>query len=638
MRVCSKVCRCWLLVGSLVLTQIVSVGIADGQSESRRKTQGKDRSQSKADSEFYRGYYLQHESNDVANAIAAYKSSLRLGASDEVRSAVDHEMAELQEELATSDFASIMPSEAIAYLEISNPAAHLEKVAKAMGLVGKEISAGAEKVTIRIDNEIAISSDFQLSPALLREFKKIRGAAFAVTDLKESDPPFEGIAVIHPGDSDLIGGILETGVQLVTATENIGGFPTFNVEGKVWIVKTKRLVLVSTNKSEIEKCLERISGQETDSLADVPSFKSAKNGNRDAAVFAFVSPQKAVVKFERFMRDEMAIARMVLDLDHMEHITAALMANGEGLRSRVHVKYAEDHNSFGYGLIRTVPLSKKALKHVPSGVAGVVGMGLNPKMLLAAQATQATNRHLSALDIGREFFANIEEVGIFVLPSVTAENNEVPNVGLIVASSDIEKSNALWNQLLSLPSMLNIDEGPTAKSISIAGQSAREYTFPVSDAPKLVIARIGDEAMVAGTRSAVESVLKARESGATLANDEHASAFWNSNSEFTSKAAFVNVGHALRLAASLENGGDAEEMRLVARVLQDLVVTLVVNEAPADFVIQTDLVGLPQFEDIIKAIAKVQPVVRHGRADRAEQKSVSDQVIRVEQSNESARE
>jgi len=575
-------------------------------------------SQTKADTEFYRGYYLQHESGNFGEAVKAYKQSIKLGPSSKIQTAIDAEMAELQEELATADFAQVMPGNAIAYLEISNPADHLEKIAAIMGLTGKQFSAHGDKVTLHIEDELAIPSDFQLSPALLREFKKIRGAAVAITDVRDQVPPFEGIAAIHAGQSDLLGGILETGVQLVPATDNIGGFPTFSIEGHVWIVKTNRLLIIASSKDKIENCLRRITVQDVDSLANVESFKTAREENQDAALFAYVNPAMAIQRFGDFFEGELAIARMALDLDHMEHVTVALTATDKGIRGRLNVKYAKDHNSFGYGLIRTVPLSNKALKHVPSGSAAVVGMGLNPQMLLAAQA--AGSRQLSALDIGREFFANIEEVGLFVLPSMTQQNEEIPNIGLVISSSDLEKSTKLWNQMLTLPSMMNIEKGPTAKSISIEGVEARQYTFADEDAPELVIAKLGDEALVAGTRNAVEAVIIASRSGASLANDDRAAAFWESKSEYTSKAAFVHVGRALQLAAAMEHGRDADEMRMISEVIQDLVVTLVVNEAPADFEVQADVSGLPQFDEIIKAVAKSQTSVRHQK--RATKKSV----------------
>lgn len=582
--------------------------------------------QSRAEAEFFRGYYLEHETENLEEAVKAYKRAIELGANAKLRSAIDVEMARLQEELATADFAKLMPAEAIAYLEISNPATHVESVARLIGLTGKTFIAGDDKITIPIEDGIAISSDFQISPALLREFKKIRGAAISITGLNEHGVP-SGVAVIHPGDSDLITGLLETGMQLVPATDKIGGFPTFNVEEQVWIVKTKRLVIVSSDKSEVANCLKRITSEAESSLADDKNFELAKSKNRDAAVFAFASPQKAVKTFEHMLQGEMALARMVLDLDHMQYVSTALMATDNGLRTKLNVKFSDDHNSFGYGMIRTVPLSRNALSHVPAGSVAVVGMGLNPKLLLAAQA--AGEQQLSALDIGREVFANIEELGLFVMPSTTGGHDRIPNVGLVIASSDVDKSESLWNQLLSLPALMDLDEGPTAKSIKLEGIDAREYTFGDDDIPQLIIARLGDNAMVAGTRDAVAAAIAAGKNGQTLANDSRAAAFWEANSEFTSKAAFVHAGRALKLAASMSNGRDADEMRMISEVLQELVVTMVVNEAPAELEIQTDLVGLPQFADVVKAVAKFQPQRRSHRPVRVVDTALAEEPVRA---------
>ncbi len=562
-------------------------------------------SQSKADGEFYRGYYLQHRIRNYAEAVRAYKDCIKLGPGSELQAAVDAEMAELQEELATADFAQIMPSDAIVYMELSNPADHLEKIADLMGLTGKQRDSRREKASLQIENEFVIPSDFQLSPALLREIKKIRGAAVAITNVRNDGPPMEGILAIHAGESDLINGLLETGVQLAPATETIGGFPAFKIDGQIWIVKTNRLLIVASQQDQIENVLRRIADQDVDSLAHLEKFKIAREKNRGAAVFAFVNPQVALKRLDHIVDREFAMARMAIDFDHMEHVTAALMATDDGVRARLNVKFAEDHNSFGYGLIRTVPLSHKALRHVPSGSVAVVGMGLNPQMLLAAQAVGT--RQLSALDIGRELFANIEEVGLFVLPSLARENDEIPDVGLVIASSDIQKSTQLWNQLLTLPSLMNIEEGPTADAISVNGVEARQYTFAEKGVPQLVVAKLGDDAMVAGTRGAVEAAINSGKSNATLANDHRLAALVDSNSEYTSKAAFLHAGRALKLAAAMEKGRDSQEMNMISELVRDLVVTLTFNEAPADFEIQTDVTGLPRFDEIIKTLAVFQP-------------------------------
>ncbi|MFT5303282.1 MAG: hypothetical protein ACI814_004101 [Mariniblastus sp.] len=570
---------------------------------------------SPAQAEFYRGYFLQHEANDFSSAEKAYRRAIQLKPTADVRSSIDAAMAIVLEENVSSNFAGLMPADSLAFLEISNPAEHAEQIARVMGLVGERSNNASEKVTLQIDDGLSISSDFKISPALFRELKKVRGAAIAITELRDSIPPFEGLVVINPGDSDLLSGLLETGVQLINASDNIGGFPTFNLNGAAWLVKTNRLVIVSNSKDRLKKCVARISDPGQSSLAGVSEFKSAKAKHQDVAVFAYACPKQIVQKYDDLFQGELAIARMVLDLDHLDHVMSVVKATEQGLQTRLNVKFSKDHNSFGYGLIRTVPLTRSALNHIPSESAAVIGMGLNPKMILAAQA--AGTQHLSALDIGREFFANIEEIGLFVLPSVTSQDDNIPDFGLVIASSDIEKSSSLWNQVLSLPRMLKIGEGPTMRAINLVGVEAREYTFLGNEVPPLVIARIGDEALIVGTKNAVATALKANKSGTTLATDDRGQAFWKAQSKHTSKAALINVGRCLKLASQMENGLAAGQMQLLAEVIKDLDVTLVIDEAPAEFQIKTEVVGLPLFEDVIKVVAGFQQRAQQHRGDRA---------------------
>lgn len=560
---------------------------------------------SKADAEFYKGYYQHHEANNLPAAVKSYKRAIQLGVSPSIADAVENEMTNLQESVVTSSFENVMPADAIAYIELSNPANHVEQLARLMGLTGKPKSDSGPVVVLPIDREIAIPSDFQISPALLREMKKLRGAAVAITEIKDSNdgPPVEGLLVIHPGESDLLQGILETSIQFAPASERLGGFPTFTIENKVWIVQTQTLIFVSDSKETIVDGLDRIKNSKLGSLADVDSFKTARATEKDAAVFAYVNPEQMMTRFGHMMRGEMSMIRVAIDLDHLQHITSSIKATDNGLQTRFSVQYSEDHNSFGYGLIRTTPLSKKALSKIPSEAAVVVGMGLNPQMVLAAQTT--AGQHISALDIGRELFANIEEIGLFVLPSTIQGNREFPNVGVVFTANDLDKSNRLWNEMLSLPSKMKIDDGPRAKTIEINGVAAREYTFNDPGAPELVIAKLGDEAMVAGTRMAVEAVIAANRSGTTLANDKSASAFWEASTESTAKALFVKVGPALQLAASMSGGNDASEMMMIKSAVDNLSIIATVDESHTNFDVTTSVVDLPKFENIIKTLAKM---------------------------------
>ena len=145
-----------------------------------------------AEDAFFRGYYLQHERNDFKKAAREYERSIALDPRSATRKAVDAELAELQEQLISSDFAQLMPADSLAYIEISQPGKHIEQLASMMGLVGRKFDSSHKRVVLQIEDELGIPSDFQISPSLLREMKKFQGAAIAVTDITE-----HGLSLIH---------------------------------------------------------------------------------------------------------------------------------------------------------------------------------------------------------------------------------------------------------------------------------------------------------------------------------------------------------------------------------------------------------------------------------------------------------
>ena len=92
------------------------------------------------------------------------------------------------DQLLTLDPASLMPPETLCYMEVGSPGVQLEKILNmlkgtpfenplaAMG--SKSPSGGNEKSPSQIAAAL-------LNPSMLKEFKKIRGMAIGITDLKQ---------------------------------------------------------------------------------------------------------------------------------------------------------------------------------------------------------------------------------------------------------------------------------------------------------------------------------------------------------------------------------------------------------------------------------------------------------------------
>ncbi len=559
-----------------------------------------------AEEHFLRGYYLQQQGQRQA-ALDEYRSALDAEESGEVRGRVLEQLDKMSDAVVADDMAQLMPPETIAYVALAQPGEQIEKLAKVMGLTGRHAElTDSERVVLPLDDGLEISSDFQMSPSLLAELKKISGVAIAITgvDLKEEHP--EGVLVIHAGDSDLVRGMIDTGVQVVPRQESIGGCETFCIEGAVWFVKKGSLIIGSDSRQQIIETLQRMEGGKP-SLAEQPRFQKEKADREDALLFACLDGRALMKHPGPHLDDASAVARIVLGLDRIQHVTAVIRATESGVAAQLRCRFDEGYQGLAYGLIKTSPLKDEVLQRIPSGAAVVAALGVNPQLASMARAS-SSNEQLSGMDVGRELFVNIKDIGMFVLPAIVAGADEVPEFGFVISANDANKSERLWNQLLSWPSQL-ADESITMRKIDIDGRDAQQYTFEDENAPELVVLRLDDTAMLVGTEGAVRlGAATAEGRHPSIEQDDELAKLISQRSEHTAKAVFVHVGRAIKLGALLDgvDANDADEMAEIQRLCQVMGATRVIvtsDEGPAEFKLRLEAMGLPLFEEIIKSVA-----------------------------------
>ena len=312
--------------------------------------------------------------------------------------------------------------------------------------------------------------------------------------------------------------------------------------------------------------LRRLEG-DGDSLATLGRFQKTARSTKDALAFAYLDGPRLMKHVGPHMDDEAAVARIVLGLDLLQHITATIDTTETGAVAQIQCQFKEGHQGLAYGLVRTVPLSDDVLQRIPAGVAMVAALGVNPQLGEMAGSVESP-AELSAMDIGRELFANIKDVGMFVLPVVASQEDEVPEFGIAVTANNAAKSERLWNQLLSLPAKLEVDEGLAVNEVKIGGHTAQKYSCPDQDATDLFVLRLDDTTMLMGTEAAV-SVAVATAAGRhpSLFDDEAMARLITGRSDDTAKAVFIHAGRMLKLAAQLEGGADADEIGRISHVM-----------------------------------------------------------------------
>lgn len=568
--------------------------------------------QEAAQADFERAYFFQTHDRDPARAAAAYEEVLAdRRISEAMRAEARTRLAECREDVIAADFARLMPPEVIAYAEICRPGEHFARLAEMMGLVRARSAAAAEAQpeATPLGDGAFFPHDFALSPALLVGLQAFRGAAVAVTGLDGRGEP-EGLLVLHPGEADLLRGAVETAMQFAEPAEPIDGFKTWRVDKKVWVTVTARMIIASPAREEVAAAVGRLRNRQAESLASRDEMSRLQAEREGALLFAYVDgPRVARELKQKVHGHEARIMQALVDLDHIDSLSAAVRTTEDGLAVQAQLDLMDGHRNLLYGLIRTTPCQRHSLEHVPGGSAAVVLLGLNPAAgdVPAGESLSADPDFITAMDIGREFFANLEEIAVFVSPCAEPRDYAgppIPDVGVVLIAKDATRSEALWRQLLSLPARLVPDA--SAREADIEGVQGQEFRFP--DAPPVMLVRSRDRAVLIGTRGAVGAAIRAGRGADSLVQDAGFRPLLDRLTPTSSKAVLVHVGRVAELASTMAPGREAEHLRLAASLLANLRIGAVTDEAPTRFTVRLEASGLP---NVPEAVQKLAGLFRH---------------------------
>ncbi|MGD9720480.1 MAG: hypothetical protein AB7O59_22030 [Pirellulales bacterium] len=582
-------------------------------------------SPSAAETEFQRGYYLQSHDHDAAGAAAAFEKVANDAAAPQaLRTEAAARLGQVREDVALTSFAALMPPDVMGYAEIDHPGEHIENILQMVGLVANPATEKAAadanapgahappaEPPVALGGGMVLPADFTISPALIAELKKLRGAAIGLTAIDDRGKP-SGLAVLHPGDCDLVRGLIETAVQLLEPGEPIDGFKTYRIPDYGWLMLTHRLVVASESREQLAAALGRLKNPQADSLAKRAEFARVYQEIGQPCVFAYVDGPQVVKRFGSLVRgQEGAMIRTLLDLEHFESAAVALGTTDKAIQLRAEVNLMPGHRNMAYALIRTAPISKRSLRMVPKGAAGVILIGLNPPAPAAAADAGPADKAqqppmISAMDIGRELFHNIDELAVFALPAAADSAAGFPDVAAAIAVKDPEKSLALWNQILTIASLFGARTATPPADVTVEGQGGKSYQF--AGWPPIVVVP-ADRGLVIGTQAAVAASLRAAANNESIETDPAFAGLLAHVTPDTSKALLVDVGRALELAAVLSGGSDAREFALAGKMTRDLKVFVVTDEAPNRLVIRAEVSGLPKYRDVL-------PLIREHTAPR----------------------
>lgn len=539
---------------------------------------------------FYKAHYLQHESEDLDEALKLYEQIARHGKSSSAwRAKAELAIAEIREDLACSDFTRLMPAETIFYAELNHPGDRLGGLLHELGLLTEEGGAPG----------------LGLSPKLLDAALDLRGAALAITEIDPGGGPPNGVLVLHPGNQDALRGLIETAVgNGGQSVEAIHGSPTWSLEGEALVCFTRRLMVAGRDRAHIAGVLERLHGKRKDSFAGAHSMQSAHEMRADDLMFFHlnaepVMPMLLAIMEEEAKRDpEVAMARMFLDPESLIGVSGRVGVSQAGLGLDLVLELEEGHQNLAFNLMRTPPIEDDTLRDIPSGVAFFMATSLNRPGPALPSSGEEGRPIVTAMDFGREVFANIVDVTVYgMTPKHSSSNRQgMPDVVASISVNDAQRSRALWNFVLNLVAKSSGQAANEAAQDRIAGHDVERYT--IEGIP--VYLYTGDrELLISPSRDALAHTFAARKSNSSVLDDPLFASSLESLGSDRNMILLASPARCARIAQQFAPKNEVRELEQVAEVFQDTVICIGMGQSATTFDLSARVANVPNVSPLL---------------------------------------
>lgn len=369
-------------------------------------------------------------------------------------------------DLIVIDPASVMPANCLAYAEVGSPGHQIETLLNMLQGTPLEASLQAGPAQRGQGGPQNIGQILQAlrNPSMISEFKKIRGLAVGITGLPENGPP-PFVAILLPGKSDALRGLLTVGLQVAARPmDAVNGLQAYRIPGGPAAAFDDRALIVAYPESQLAGVVNQYKNAlQTTGLAQNSRFVAGAPAasRKENALTVWVDADRAYDMLMKtlpanHMPQEIIFAQVGLDLPNLDYATKTLSIQPDGLHANVKVALKEGHQCLAYNMVHTPALTRTGFEAIPSNAALVISMALGAPESTQAKVVQDKVQQLTGLDIGREIFANIEQISIFAVPA----NNATPayrglpplasQIGFAVTSHNPVKTHQLLNQWLSL--------------------------------------------------------------------------------------------------------------------------------------------------------------------------------------------
>ncbi len=556
-------------------------------------------------------------------------------------------VAPLLADLMNHDPAALMPPDTLVYIELGNPGRQIETILNMLkgtpfenplAAIGPGRGPGPVGPGGRSPADIMGAL---FNPSMMAEFKKIRGMAIGITAIKQNNPPM--VAVLYPGKSDALRGLLLAGLSVVgTAGEPIEGMQTLNIKNGPGVAHDDEVIIIAQPLERLSWSVKQYKGitNEPTLASQNKVFAKLNKETRQAnAITIWVDCARTYSAVSGMMEqwgqaEQLRIVDGIADLKNIEDITTTLAIEQMGIAIDANINFKENHNCLPYKMIQTPNLSRNGFMGVPSEAVAVASFALGESESGSTDTAQKALEKLTGLSIGREIFANIEQVNIFAVPSqgTVGEGGTIEQVassfGLALTSRNPQHTRQLLTQILEIVNLAATIAG-AKQSVDQTDAVEGRYVFPLGPDQQisLYVGQRGKATVLAFSPEVLKASLSAVESKKSALTAGVLQEPLKQTSANTSKLLLVNVGGAIRIANSIINlgprdaeGGPHQQLAQLAQSCDKTTIQLCTEEKLNSFNVHAGISGLPPVNEVFGPIVQLTQVLHKAKAKAWEQK------------------
>ncbi|MBN1392435.1 MAG: hypothetical protein JW947_06480, partial [Sedimentisphaerales bacterium] len=457
-----------------------------------------------------------------------------------------------------------------------------------------------------------------LNPSMMAEFKKIKGMAVGVTGITQNNNP-PSVAVLYPGKSDALRGLIMMGLNMAgTAGDPIEGMQSINIQNFAGAVYDDKVIIIAQPANQLQWCVKQYKGitsQPTLASNNKSFAKISKKQRQKNALTVWANVDEAYAGFMKLGLNPQGIlqANAIVDFNSIDEFIMTVSMEPNSLNCKADVLFKDGHHCLAYDMIRTPNISRTALEAVPSDAIAVASWALSSGSGVQADKVRANIQNITGLDIGREIYANIEQVSVFAMPSAggPAGWQALPgSAGLAITSRNPQQTRQILATLLgTVNAMGNKPSEPVdsnAGKFRIGAEGGKEIYCHMN--------QVGNTTMLSLNRSIIDASAASVKNKKSICTAGPLALAVNKLPSTTSKIILVNAGGAIRLAGpAMDIGPLSDEQRSqfnasmeqLAAAADHTTLEIRTDEQVNSFSINAAVTGIPPLNEVFGPASQI---------------------------------